>query len=59
MVDPPKEGRESESTLKLYRSQRDNIMAGLKERASMLEKYFNKMHNVTSCDIEGAMYGFP
>lgn len=36
MVDPPREGRESEETVKLYRSQRDHIFQGLTERAHVL-----------------------
>lgn len=59
MVDPPREGRESEECVKLYRSQRDAIKAGMEERAALLTKYFNQMTNVSANKIEGAMYAFP
>ena len=59
MVDPPREGRESDATIAQYRSQRDMVMDGLRERAQLLEETFNKMHNIQCNRIEGAMYGFP
>jgi len=59
MVDPPREGRELPETVALYRKQRNEIFDGLQERAKMLTDSFNKMTNVTSNEIEGAMYGFP
>ena len=41
MVDPPKEGRESDSCVKTYRQQRDFIKLGLEERAKLLTETFN------------------
>ena len=59
MVDPPKEGRESQETLELYNAQKSKVMNGLKKRARLLTDTFNAMENITCTEIEGAMYGFP
>ena len=59
MVDPPRRGRESDECVDLYLSQRDTIANDMKERALMLTRYFKEMTNVSSNEIEGAMYAFP
>ena len=59
MVNPPKDGRESTACVGKYLSERNNIENGLKERAKLLTTMFNKMENISSNEIEGAMYGFP
>ena len=59
MVDPPREGRESESCVNLYNEERDAIMGGLAERAALLTTTCNEMDSVTCNKIEGSMYGFP
>ena len=46
MVDPPRSGRESDETVKIYNKQRDEINNGLEERAALLTETFNKMHNI-------------
>jgi aspartate/methionine/tyrosine aminotransferase len=40
MVDPPRDGRESDNCVKLYRSQRNAIKDGMADRAAMLTRYF-------------------
>ena len=59
MVDPPREGREAQSTVETYNRERDGIMDGLGERAALLTSKCNEMDSVTCNDIEGSMYGFP
>jgi len=59
MVDPPKEGRESESTLKLYNQQKGDIKAGLQERATIVEDNLRTMTHVSCSNIEGSIYAFP
>lgn len=59
MVTPPKAGVESSECVELYEKQRNEIYDGLRERASILTKTFNTMDNITSQELEGAMYGFP
>ena len=37
----------------------NEIYDGLKQRAKLLSKTFNKMENTTCTEVEGAMYAFP
>ena len=59
MVNPPKIGRESTECLEKYMGEKNQILKGLKERASLLTKTFNEMERTTCNNIEGAMYAFP
>jgi alanine transaminase len=59
LVDPPKRGVESNSTMDLYEKERGDIFNGLKTRAELLSSTFNEMRNVTCSEIQGAMYAFP
>lgn len=59
MVDPPREGRESDECVEHYMEQRNVIKDGLAERAKLLSKSLNTMVNITCNEIEGAMYAFP
>lgn len=43
----------------VYDGQVNHVKQGLKKRALLLEKTFNKMTNITCSEIEGAMYAFP
>lgn len=58
-LDPPKEGRESTETVKQYQKERDEIMAGLTERAVMLTKIFNEMKGSSCTNIVAGMNAFP
>lgn len=59
MCDPPRQGIESTACVQEFTSQQNAVMAGLVERADLLEKTFNEMDNITCARIEGAMYAFP
>ena len=59
MVNPPLVGRESAECVDLYQQERNYVLNGLKERATLLTNTFNDMNQVTCTEIEGAMYGFP
>jgi alanine transaminase len=59
MVNPPREGRESTECFEKYMGEKNQILNGLKERASLLTKTFNEMERTTCNNIEGAMYAFP
>jgi aspartate/methionine/tyrosine aminotransferase len=59
MVNPPREGRESTECFEKYMGEKNQILDGLKERASLLTKTFNDMERTTCNNIEGAMYAFP
>ena len=41
MVDPPKTGRESDSCVELFQSEKNGIFSGMKERAELLTTTFN------------------
>jgi alanine transaminase len=51
LVDPPRRGVESDSTMDLYEKERSDIFNGLRDRAELLSKTFNEMRNVTCSEI--------
>lgn len=59
LVDPPKRGVESDSTVDKYEKEKTDIFNGLRTRAELLSKTFNEMDKVTCSEIQGAMYAFP
>lgn len=59
MVDPPKNGRESDECVEQYLIEKNEIYDGLKERAEIISEALNDMTNTSCTEIEGAMYAFP
>ena len=59
MIDPPKKGRESDSTVEQFQEEHTLIAEGLKERAKLLTHAFNDTKGVSCAEIQGAMYAFP
>ncbi len=59
MVDPPKRGRESDSTVDQYEEEYDYIFNGLKDRAKLITDVFNESQGITCNGIQGAMYAYP
>jgi len=56
MVNPPKQGEES---YELYTQEADNILSGLRKRATMLVDGLTQLEGVTCNPVQGAMYAFP
>jgi len=51
LVDPPRKGVESDSTVEKYQREMNEIYKGLKERALLLAKSFNEMKNVSCSEV--------
>ncbi len=51
LVDPPKRGVESDTTVNLFEKEKSDIFNGLTQRAELLSKTFNEMRNVTCSEI--------
>lgn len=58
MVNPPIEGV-SKETKEKYETEFKALFESLKYRASIVTKYLNNMTNMSSAEVEGAMYAFP
>ncbi|KAF2870410.1 alanine aminotransferas-like protein [Massariosphaeria phaeospora] len=56
MVNPPKDG---EPSYELYRKEYDDILSGLKKRATALYDAFKQMEGVECDSPQGSMYLFP
>lgn len=59
MVDPPREGKESDTTVELHKKEYNAVFEGLKERAKLLSDKLNAMENITCNSVQGSMYAFP
>lgn len=58
MVNPPREGVNSQEAVDLYWKERNHIFDGLHRRAEMLYDLLNKMEGITTNETQGAMYSF-
>lgn len=58
MCNPPLEGV-SEQTKSLYQKEVQDLYNSLKHRAELVTKALRGMKNVTTNEVEGAMYAFP
>eukprot|EP01015_Nassula_variabilis_P001611 TRINITY_DN10873_c0_g1_i8.p1 TRINITY_DN10873_c0_g1~~TRINITY_DN10873_c0_g1_i8.p1 ORF type:complete len:310 (+),score=54.91 TRINITY_DN10873_c0_g1_i8:152-1081(+) len=58
-VNPPKKGREADETVEQFEKEKQDILSSLKRRAEMCTDYLNKMDNLKSNPVDGAMYAFP
>lgn len=59
MVNPPREGVNSEEVVSLYKKEYEDIFGGLKSRSKLLTATLNNMERITTNKLEGAMYAFP
>ena len=59
MVNPPNLNECDEDTVKKYENERQVTFDGLKSRLKVVNKLLNEMDNITSVNIEGALYAFP
>lgn len=59
MVDPPRQGRESEETVQKYNHETSAILTSMKRRANIVSELLNQMTNIKCNPVEGAMYAFP
>lgn len=58
MCNPPLSGV-SEQTKSLYEKEVKDLYDSLKHRASLVTKALREMKNITTNEVEGAMYAFP
>lgn len=58
MCNPPLEGV-SEETKSLYLKEYNGLFESLKKRAQLVTKALREMRNITTNEVEGAMYAFP
>jgi len=56
VVSPPNKDEES---YELYMREKNQVLAGLKERAVLVSEILNKIEGITCNHVEGAMYAFP
>jgi len=59
MINPPNQKENSPEVYNQYIKERDSIFQSLVARADIVTKSLNKMKNVKSNEVEGAMYAFP
>jgi len=59
MVNPPTEKDNSPEVYNQYKTEKTNLLASLKTRAAIVTAALNKMKNIKSNEVEGAMYAFP
>ncbi|ULU10453.1 hypothetical protein L3Y34_014621 [Caenorhabditis briggsae] len=56
VVNPPKEG---EPSYALWKKEKDDVLASLKERATLVEKAYSSIDGISCNPVQGAMYAFP
>ena len=60
MVNPPSQSNGcSQETIKKYQDETSHLFNSLKKRAKIVTKYLRNCNNITTNEIEGAMYAFP
>lgn len=59
MVNPPNKQQDSQESIDQYVKEKTDLMNSLKRRAAIVTESLNKMKNISSNEVEGAMYAFP